>query len=100
LIICFLFPDLSVDLDVNQVVNQFIEYLNDSTLMKKEEIEKLINSLLNKLSILQAVKETDLFLFRREKDILLLMKQLSFIILYYSKTSLSWAPTGLFQIAL
>ena len=51
--------------------------------MKKEEIEKLINSILNKLPMLKAVKETDLFLFRREKDILLLIKQFSFIILYY-----------------
>ncbi|CAF1507407.1 unnamed protein product, partial [Didymodactylos carnosus] len=46
--------------DVNQVLNQFIEYFDDRTPKKKEEIEKLINVILNKLPMLKDVKETDL----------------------------------------
>ncbi|CAF3813734.1 unnamed protein product [Rotaria magnacalcarata] len=83
LIICSLLHDLSANLDVSQVLNQLIEYFDDGTPKKKEEIKKLVNVILNKLSMVKDVKQADLFLFPIETHIPLLIKQFSFTILYF-----------------
>lgn len=69
--------------DVENFVDKLIKFYQCQISANKERFQRMINELLEKLPALEHVSESDLYVLRTEKNLIVLMKQFSFVFLYY-----------------